>query len=271
MRPSQSVIGDPHPFDGTNPDEYTLWKIALNENIRGDGPVFFNNLTTTWEYMCGRTRGKVALHMRQFRWEEFVQSQDIVMGGTEHYRQEQIIKGFVNTFYKNFGNPVLDVTINDMYQTCTQGNRTFQAYYQELSYLSKQLGFSTTDNRFKGILEYRTSGYLKFLAVNKTYATVAEAVKDLQMVDAKYQLLNKPGGKKAKLGDNPSNAENPTRAQLEKELAALKRSQQHKETEAAKVFQKKQTRKVRAPGSIDEPCADAGNCKWGPDKCWRKH
>ena len=266
-KPSRSVIKDPTAFDGTKPEEFPVWKAAVTGKIQGDGSFYFHNQVTVWEYLCGTVKGKVAIHMRQHKWEEFIQDDDVVMGNAEDLRTSQVINGFIRTVYQNFGNPVLYLTLNDRYQQCTQGNRTFQEYYQELSLLAKQLGFSTTDNTFKGILEYRTANYLKMLVVNKTYKTVEEAVEDLRYTVGRYRLLNKPSGKKA----NENSAEEPTNEQLRKEIEHLKKAAVEKPEKEARKF-KKRSRPTREPGSIKEPCPRGDDCKHKESgTCYRQH
>jgi hypothetical protein len=267
---SRSVIGDPEKFNRTKPKEFDVWNMAVIGKIAGDGNYYFRNNDTIWEWLCGRVKGKVPIHTRQHRWQEFYSPDDLVMGNTEDYRKNHIIMGFIKTVYKHFGNPTEKLSINDKCQRCFQRNRTFQQYIQELSLLRSQMGSSTESEEFKGILEFRTADYLMMLVVNKKYATVEEAVADLQEVDARYSLLK---GNNATRGERVENSDEIK--VLKNELATMKQaqsSQQQDQSKEAISTSKKSKRQARTPGSIKEPCASGDSCRYKDSgTCWRQH
>jgi len=145
--------------------------------------------------------------------------------------------------------------------------------YQELSILATQLGLDMNTKEFQGTLQYNLAPCLRKLTINKKYNTTDEAVDDLQPIDTENRLVEemKTGRKSGRTQENP---DEPTIGQLQKEIAALKRTQHNQSTGEQPEARKcnKRERKIRTPGWIDEPCPRGDDCTYKDQgKCWRKH
>jgi len=271
-KPSRSVVREPDKFDGAKPQYYWIWEKAVRGKVEADGEYYFPNNNVLWEWLCGTVSKNVAIQVRMTHWTKFAIDEDVTMGNTPAaLNTKAVLEGFFKTVFRHFGNPALFITLNDDYQKCTQGSRTFQAFYQELSLLATQLGLDMTSEEFKGRLQHNLAGYLRELTINKRYKTVEEAVDDMQMIDTEYRIIKgmKTGRRSERTEENP---EIPTVKQLQKEVAALKASKEStQEPTEAKKFKKK-NKTVKAPGSIDEPCPHGDQCRF-KDKgtCWRQH
>ncbi|KAF8538257.1 hypothetical protein BDD12DRAFT_843354 [Trichophaea hybrida] len=255
-RPSRFVIPDPQKFDGSKPSEFFAWKKAVLRKIEGD-EIFFRNQDTMWEYLCGRTSGKVMTHMRNLEYERLIKDVDLnaAMGNSEDNQISQIIKGFFDEIFHHFGNYTEQLELNDQYQKCTQGKRTFQEYYRQLFMLANKLGYDTESKAFKLQLEYNTADYLKRLVIGKTYDTVAEAVENLLYVDACYRFYN--GGDVHKT----------------EEVRQVKSQEEEKNPE--KITMRKVPSEMKRKGENgkfkDTPCRFGDKCYRKDNGCWWKH
>jgi len=155
-------------------------------------------------------------------WTKFAIDEDVTMGNTPAaLNTKAVLDGFFKVVFRHFGNPALFITLNDEYQRSTQGSRTFQAFYQELSLVATQLGLDMTSEEFKGRLQHNLAGYLRELTINKQYKTVDEAVDDMQRIDTEYRIIKgmKTGQRSERTEESP---DMPTIKQLQKEITALK-------------------------------------------------
>jgi len=266
---SRSIIKDPVAFDGSKPEEFWVWEKAVRGKIKGDGAKYFRNLDTTWEYLCGTVKGKVAIMVRTLDYKKFEKKdEDVIMGNTDTVNQAMVMDGFTKCVYEHFGNPVLFIQWNKEYQRCSQKGRPFRVYYQELSLVAYQLGHGTETEDFKGRLKHNIEMELKLQVLNRNYTTVAEAVKDMMFVDGQLRALKEGRSAKTTIGKS----DEPTREQLEKEIKALKANATNTKEDTPAKAAKKEKRKHQEPGSINEPCPQGDNCRF-KDKgtCWRQH